>query len=155
VEESGQRPAYPEIIDEPGLKTRKRIFWETIITLGFWGVVLYLLGFLITSILWLFGFHLIHHEIYELGNQEMVRLSKNVGWLTTIVVIGMLFWSYYNYLIVKIRGERRGSRVSVCFDKDMADFCKIDVDVLEKAKNYPRLSILQKENTIIFNESGL
>jgi len=85
----------------------------------------------------------------------MVRLSKNLGWLTTIIVIGMLFWSYYNYLIVKIRGERRGSRVSVCFDKDMADFCKIDVNVLEKAKNYPRLSILQKENTIIFNEIGL
>jgi poly-beta-1,6-N-acetyl-D-glucosamine biosynthesis protein PgaD len=154
MEESRQRPPYPEVIDEPGLKTKKRVFWESLVTLSFAGVVLYLLGFIITFLLWVFGYHLMHLEIYELGNQEMLRLFKNAGWITACVVLVTLCWSYYNLLIFKIRGERRGRRVAVCFDKDLADFFKIDVEVLEKAKNYPRLSVLQKEGTIIFKEIG-
>lgn len=155
MEKSGQRPPYPEIIDEPGLKTKKRVFGEIVITLGFWGLILYLLEFIITIFLWLFGFNLMHLEIYELGNQEMVRLFKNAGWLTTIVIVATLGWSYYNMLIFKIRGERRGNRVRVCFDQEVADFFKVDPEMLEKVKNFPSVSIVMKEDAILISESAI
>jgi hypothetical protein len=66
-----------------------------------------------------------------------MRLFKNAGWLTTIVLLITISWSYYNYFVYKIRGERRGSRVEICFDKDLADFFKVDPEVLEKAKTIP------------------
>lgn len=155
MEESGQRASYPEIIDEPGLKTKKRVFGETLVTLGFGGVILYLLGFIFTFFLWLFGYNLMRLEIYDLGNQEMVRLFRNALLITAIVVLATLCWSYYNLLIFKIRGERRGSQVRICFDKDLADFFKVDPEMLEKVKNYPRVSVVIEENTIIMRESAI
>ncbi|MGB9294223.1 MAG: hypothetical protein WCB64_13010, partial [Desulfobaccales bacterium] len=114
-----------------------------------------LIGFILSFTLWLLGFSLLSHQLYESGNQEFMRLFKNAGWLTTIVVLVTISWSYYNYFLIKIRGERRGSRVGICFDKDLADFFKIDPEMLEKAKNYPRVSVVMEGDTIIISESAI
>jgi len=147
--ESGQRAPYPKIIDVRGLKTKKRVFWETVLTLGLWGVFLYLIGFIAAFILWLLGLRLLSREIYEMGSPEIVRLFKNAVWVTAIVVLPLLLWSYYNYFLFKIRGERRCSRVGICFDKYLADFFKVDPEMLEKVKNYSRVSIVMEGDTII------
>lgn len=141
MEESGQRAPYPEVINEKGLRTWKRSFIETSITLGFWGVILYLLTIVITFALWYFGFRLAYYDFYVEGFYEMQRLFSNAITITLIVVILALLWSYYNVLLIKIKGERRGSQVSICFDEDMANFFHIDSDVLEKIKNCPAISV--------------
>lgn len=141
MEESGQRAPYPEVINEKGLRTWKRSFIETSITLGFWGVILYLLTIVITFVLWYFGFRLAYYGFYVEGFYEMQRLFSNAITITLIVVILALLWSYYNVLLIKIKGERRRSQVSICFDEDMANFFHIDSDVLEKIKNCPAISV--------------
>jgi len=152
MEKSRQRPPYPEIIDDPSLKTRSRIFWETVVTLGFWGVILYLLQFFLSFLLWVFSVHLMHQEIYELGNPEMLRLFRNAGWLTSIIVLLTILWSYYNLMLFRLRGERRRRQMSICFDKDLASFFKVDLEVLEKSKDYSRLAITQQEDAVLITE---
>jgi poly-beta-1,6-N-acetyl-D-glucosamine biosynthesis protein PgaD len=155
MEESGQGAPYPEVIDEKGLRTRKRVFIETSITLGFWGLILYLLTIFITFIFWLFGIQLVYSEIFTVGFQEMKRLFENAAGVTSIVALVLLIWSYYNVALIRIKGERRNTQVSICFDSDMAKFFHIDPDVLEKIKNCPRISVRIKQGAIIFSETSL
>jgi hypothetical protein len=48
-------------------------------------------------------------------------------------------WGYYNYLLFRIRGDRRGSRVAICFDEDFANRYHLDLQTLRAAKEEPRL----------------
>ena len=152
MEEPGQRPPYPEIIDIKGLKTKKRVFIETAITLSFWGLMIYLLVIFVTFILWLFGLQLFYYEIYIGGFQEMQRLFQNTVTISGVVVCVLLFWSYYNLLLFKIKGERRVRQVNISFDKDMAKFFKIEPEMLEKMKNCPRINLRIEQDTLIFRE---
>jgi poly-beta-1,6-N-acetyl-D-glucosamine biosynthesis protein PgaD len=153
MEEPRQRATYPKIIDEKNLKTKKRVFIETALTLGFWGLICYFFVIFATFMLWLFGLKLVYYEIYEVGYGEMVRLFKNGGTLTTIVVLAFLSWSYYNIALIKIKGERRKNQVRICFDEDMAKYFHIDCDMLERIKNNSHIYILLDKNGIIFNEN--
>jgi poly-beta-1,6-N-acetyl-D-glucosamine biosynthesis protein PgaD len=155
MEEFRQRAPYPEVINEKGLITWKRVFIETSITLGFWGVILYLLTIVITFALWYFGFHSAYHEFYVPGFYEMQRLFSNAITVSVIVVVLALSWSYYNVILIKIKGERRGSQVSICFDKDMANLFHIDPDVLEKIKNCPAISVTFNQDDISFKAIDL
>jgi poly-beta-1,6-N-acetyl-D-glucosamine biosynthesis protein PgaD len=155
MDEPRQRSAYPEIIDIKGIKSKKRIFIETAITLSFWGLMLYLLTIFITFILWLFGLQLFYYEIYLTGFHEMKRLFDNALTITTVVVVVLLFWSYYNVALFKIKGERRVSRVIVSFDNDMAKFFKIEPEMLEKMKNYPRLNLSIEQDNLTCRETEL
>lgn len=155
MEKSRQRAPYPEVIDEKGLISWKRAFTETLITLGFWGLIFYFLAILITFLLWYFGVKLMYYEIYSEGFQEMQRLFGNAASITFIVIMALLCWSCYNLILVKIKGERRRSRVSICFDNDMAKLFNIDLDVLEKIKKYPRLSVLFQQDHLIFTTTDL
>ncbi len=154
MEESRQRDTYPKIIDDSRLKTKKRVFLETSITLGFWGIIGYFFATLITFILWLFGLQLFYYEIYVMGFPEMVRLFQNALRITVIVVLALFAWSYYNIILIKIKGERRKSQARICFDKDMAEFFHIDLDVLERVKNNSRLTILLENNAVKFIQSS-
>ena len=155
MEESGQRAPYPEVINEKGLITWKRVFIETSITLGFWGIIIYLLTTVITFALWYFGFHWAYYEFYVLGFYEMQRLFNNAITISLIVVILELLWSYYNVLLIKIKGERRGSQVSISFNEDMANFFHIDPDVLEKIKECPAISVSFNQGDISFRAIDL
>jgi hypothetical protein len=75
--------------------------------------------------------------------------------VTTIVVIASLLWSYYNIILIKIKGDRRGSQVSICFDKDMANLFHIDPDVVEKMKDCPSVSVIFNQNDISFKTVDL
>jgi len=155
MEEPGQRSPYPEIIDIKGLKTKKRVFIETAITLTFWGLMLYLLAIFVTFILWLFGLHLFYYEIYIGGFDEMQRLFKNTITISAVVVSILLLWSYYNVLLFKIKGERRNRQVSISFDNDMAKFFKIEPEMLEKMKEFRRLNVCIEQDTLMFRETDL
>lgn len=155
MEESGQRAPYPEVINEKGLRTWKRVIIETSITLGFWGIILYVLTIFITFILWYFGFHVAYHEFYVVGFYEMQRLFTNAIMISAIVTILALLWSYYNVFLIKIKGERRGSQVDICFDNDMANLFHIDPDVLEEIKNCPAISVSFKQDDIFFKAIDL
>jgi poly-beta-1,6-N-acetyl-D-glucosamine biosynthesis protein PgaD len=155
MEEPGQRSPYPEVIDMKGLKTKKRVFIETAITLSFWGLMLYLLATFVTFILWLFGLHLVYYEIYIGGFEEMQRLFKNTVNISAVVIFVLLLWSYYNVFLFKMKGERRNRQVSISFDNDMARFFKIEPEMLKKIKNCPRLNLRIEEDTLIFRETDL
>jgi poly-beta-1,6-N-acetyl-D-glucosamine biosynthesis protein PgaD len=155
MDEPRQRSSYPEIIDIKGLKTKKRVFIETVITLSFWGLILYLLAIFVTFILWLLGLRLVYYEIYVGGFQEMRRLFENALSITTVVVLVLLFWSYYNLVLFKIKGERRVRQALISFDKDMAKFFKIEPEMLEKMKSCPRINLSIEQDTLIFRETDL
>jgi poly-beta-1,6-N-acetyl-D-glucosamine biosynthesis protein PgaD len=155
MEESGQRAPYPEVINEKGLRTWKRVFIETLITLGFWGIILYLLTIVITFVLWYLGFHLAYYEFYVVGFFEVQQLIASALKISAIVIALSLLWSYYNVLLIKIKGERRGSQVSISFDKDMANLFHIDSDLLEKIKNCPAISVTFNQDEIFFKEIDL
>jgi poly-beta-1,6-N-acetyl-D-glucosamine biosynthesis protein PgaD len=155
MEKSGPGTPYPEVIDEKGLRTWKRVFIETVITLGFWGVILYLFSIVITFTLWYFGFQVAYYQFYVPGFDEMRRLFSNAIMVTTIVMIASLLWSYYNVILIKIKGDRRGSQVSICFDKDMAKLFHIDPDVVEKIKDCPAISVTFNQNDISFKTVDL
>lgn len=155
MDESRQRAPYPEIINEKGLVSRKRAFTETVITLGFWGIILYFIGILITFILWYFGIRLVYYEIYSVGYQELQRLFGNAAVVTFIVIFLLLCWSWYNLILIKIKGERRRSQVSICFDEDLAKFFNIDLDTLEKVKEYPSISVDFLQDKLTFTTTAL
>jgi len=155
MEESGQRAPYPEVINEKGLRTWRRVFLETLITLGFLGLILYLLAIFITFALWFFGFHLAYYEFYVVGFYEMQRLFANAITVSLFVVPLSFLWSYYNIFLIKIKGERRGSQVSICFDKDMANFFHIESDVLENIKNCPAISVSFNQDDIFLKAIDL
>jgi poly-beta-1,6-N-acetyl-D-glucosamine biosynthesis protein PgaD len=155
MEESGPRTPYPEVINERGLRTWKRVFVETLITLGFWGLILYLLSIVITFALWFCGFHLAYYELYAVGFYEMQRLFANAVSVSTVVMILALLWSYYNIILIKIKGERRGKQVGICFDEDMANLFHIDLDRLEKIKDCPAISVSFNRDEIFFKVINL
>ncbi len=150
MEKSGSRTSYPEVINEKGLRTWKRVFIETGITLGFWGLILYLLAIVITFILWYCGFNLAYYQLYVIGFYEMQRLFSNAILVSTVVVTLSLLWSYYNVFLIKIKGERRRSQVSICFDEDMAKLLHIDIDLLRKIKECPAISVSFNQDEIFF-----
>jgi poly-beta-1,6-N-acetyl-D-glucosamine biosynthesis protein PgaD len=155
MEESGQRVTYPKIINAKELRTWRRVFVETSITIGFWGVILYLFSVVITFIFWYFGFHVAYHEFYVVGFYEMGRLFSNALIVSTVVVLVSLLWSYYNVILMKIKGERRGNQVNICFDEDMARFFHIDSGVLEKIKDCPAISVSFTQDDIFFKAIDL
>jgi hypothetical protein len=75
--------------------------------------------------------------------------------VTTVVMILSLLWSYYNVILIKIKGDRRGSQVSICFNRDMANLYHIKPDVLEKARNYSAISVSFDQGDISFKEIDL
>jgi poly-beta-1,6-N-acetyl-D-glucosamine biosynthesis protein PgaD len=142
MEKSRSRATNPEIIDSWQFKSWSRILLEGLITLAFWTGFLYLLIPMVTLGLWLFGINIAYTEL--IGNQgimELVRILKSSGIIILVITLILLTWSYYNYLLFWIRGERRGSRVMICFDEDFCDRYHLDVQTLQAAKQQPRLSV--------------
>lgn len=142
MEKSRSRSTNPEVIDSWQLKSWSRILLEGFITLAFWTGFLYLLIPIVTLGLWVFGVRIAYTEL--IGNQgimELVKILKSSGIIILIVTLILLTWSYYNYLLFRIRGERRGSRVMICFDEDFCGRYHLDVQTLQTAKEQARLSV--------------
>jgi poly-beta-1,6-N-acetyl-D-glucosamine biosynthesis protein PgaD len=146
MEKPGSRAANPEIIDSWRLKSRFRILLESFLTLAFWTGFLYLLTPLLTLLLWAFGVRIAYTEL--LGAQGFIELIKIFkSGFYTVVTVGVLImgWGYYNYLMFRIKGERRNSQVKICFDQDFSARFQIDLQTLQAAKEQSCLSVTLTE----------
>jgi poly-beta-1,6-N-acetyl-D-glucosamine biosynthesis protein PgaD len=142
MEESGSRAAYPEIIDRQDLKSSSRMLLESFITVAFWTGYAYLLVPFVTLCLWLFGVHISYTEmIGDQGLAEFVRIIRSGGILVFFITIMILGWSCYNYLLFRFRGERRNSRVMICYDEDFSALYHLDLETLQEAKKQSRLVV--------------
>lgn len=135
MEESRPRVTQPEIINISRYKSRTRIVLEGFLTLAFWTGYLYLLTPLVTIALWVFGVQITYSEL--IGSEalkELMTLIKKGSILFFIITLIIVAWGYYNYLLFRIRGERRNSQVKICFDEDVSAQFHIDLETLQAAK---------------------
>jgi biofilm PGA synthesis protein PgaD len=142
MEESGSRYPHPEIIDRQDLKSRSRILLESLITLAFWTGFLYLLVPLVTLCLWVFGVKIAYTELIGAkGVAELAKIIRSSGIIIFFVTLIILGWTYYNYLWFRVRGERRNSRVMICYDEDFSALYNLDLQTLQAAKTQNRLVV--------------
>lgn len=142
MEKSGSGAPNPQVIDSWQLKSRTRIFLESIFTVAFWTGFIYLLIPIITLLLWFFGIRIAYAELIGAeGLKELIKLIKNSGFIIFVVSLLLLSWGYYNYFLFRLRGERRNTRVLICFDEDFAARCQLDPEDLRAAKAQSRLVV--------------
>lgn len=97
---------------------------------------------IVTFILWAFGVKLLYHELIEqAGFYEFLKVIQGGGLAVLIIMLIFFIWSYYNYLIFRIRGERRNKQVLVAQDDELAKVYNIDPDFLRDAKNHSRFIV--------------
>jgi poly-beta-1,6-N-acetyl-D-glucosamine biosynthesis protein PgaD len=155
MEKPRQGSAYIKIIDQKNLKSKTRLLAETLVTLGFWGIILYLLSIFITFVLWLMGINLVYSHIFMSGYQEILKLSGNAAKIILIVLIVFLSWSYYNYFNYKRKTDRRKTRTSICFDSNVAEFFNVDLEKLQEVKNSPYVMVLNNQDPLVFRAIDL
>jgi len=125
---------------------------ESFVTLAFWTGFLYLLIPMVTLLLWVFGFKIAYAELIGAeGLKELVKIIKDSGIIIFFITLIIMAWGYYNYLLFRIRGDRRGSRVMICFDEDFASRFHLDLQTLRAAKEEPRLSVTLADDRIEVN----
>jgi biofilm PGA synthesis protein PgaD len=145
MDEPRPRDSYP-IVDRPEVKSRLRLFSEWSLTTVLWSVYVYLFMPIVTFILWAFGIKLLYQELMEqAGFYEFLKVIEGGG-LAILIIMGIFFiWSYYNYLIFRIRGERRNKQVLVAQDDELAKIYKIDPDFLRSVKDNYRFIVKLKD----------
>jgi poly-beta-1,6-N-acetyl-D-glucosamine biosynthesis protein PgaD len=149
MEKSRSRVAYPEIIDREDLKSSGRILLESLITMAFWTGFIYLLVPLVTLCLWVFGVRIAFTEILgDHGLAELARIIRSGGIAVLLITMMILGWSCYNYLLFRARGERRNSRVMICYDEDFSALYHLDLKTLQDAKKQSRLVVTLSDNCI-------
>ncbi len=141
MDEPGQRDPYP-IVDRPEVKSKLRLFSEWSLTTVLWSVYVYLFMPIVTFILWAFGVKLLYQELIEqAGFYEFLKVIQGGGLAVLIIMVIFFIWSYYNYLIFRIRGERRNKQVLVAQDDELAKVYNIDPDFLREAKSHSRFIV--------------
>ncbi|OPX19487.1 MAG: poly-beta-1,6-N-acetyl-D-glucosamine biosynthesis protein PgaD [Desulfobacca sp. 4484_104] len=151
--ESRPRNPYPEVIIRNDLKSYLRWFIESFITIVCWAVYVYILLPLVTLLLWLLGFQTMQRFILgDQGYSELIKILKNGGMITLIIVLLLIGWTYYNLLFVRIKGERRNSCSTITPNEDVALLLKLEVSQLEDLKNRPVLHVkLEKDEQYIIS----
>jgi poly-beta-1,6-N-acetyl-D-glucosamine biosynthesis protein PgaD len=142
MEKSRPRSSHPEIIDRRDLKSSGRRILESFITLAFWTGFLYLLIPLVTLCLWVFGVHIAYTQL--IGAEaltQLLRIIKGGGLMVLSITLLILGWGYYNYLLFRLRGERRNKQTLVCYDEDFAARYHLDLSTLQTAKEQNRLLV--------------
>lgn len=152
MEKPGPRVTQPEIIDISRYKSRTRFLLEGFLTLAFWTGFLYLLTPLVTIILWVFGVHIAYTELIgSEGFKELITLIKNGFLIFFIITVIIVSWGYYNYILFRIRGERRNSQVKICSDGDISAQFHLDLETLQAAKTETCLLITLNKDGIEVN----
>lgn len=155
MEKSGSRASKPEIIDNWRIKSRARILLESFVTLAFWTGFLYLLIPMVTLLLWIFGLKIAYTELIGAeGLMELVKIIKESGIIIFVITLIIMAWGYYNYLLFRLRGDRRGSRVQICFDEDFASRYHLDLQTLQAAKAEPRLCVTLEDEHITVTKAS-
>ncbi|HQL90719.1 MAG TPA: poly-beta-1,6-N-acetyl-D-glucosamine biosynthesis protein PgaD [Syntrophales bacterium] len=142
MEKPGQGPPHPEVFVQDEVRSLLRRFVEDTITVVCWGIYLYLLLPLLTLVLWVFGVQTIYDQIIgEKGYEELARLLQNGGITVLVIFLIVSGWTYYNYLWFLRRGERRGGRVKISSDVEMAGMLGTDSAALEEIRKARRMEI--------------
>ena len=145
MDESGPRNPYP-IVDRPEVKSKLRLFSEWSLTTVLWSVYVYLFMPIVTFILWAFGVKLLYQELMEqAGFYEFLKVIRGGGLAVLIILTIFFIWSYYNYLIFRIRGERRNKQVLVAQDEELAKVYNVDPNFLREAKDHSRFIVKVKD----------
>ncbi|HOD34993.1 MAG TPA: poly-beta-1,6-N-acetyl-D-glucosamine biosynthesis protein PgaD [Syntrophales bacterium] len=142
MEKPGQGNPHPEIIVDNQAKSRLRVAVESLLTVAFWMLYVYILLPIFTLVLWVFGVRTIYDEIFGLkGYLALIDLLKNGGLITIAILAILAGWAFYNYRMFMSRGERRSSRVSITNDREVARLMNVDLDALKGIRRLTRLRV--------------
>ncbi|HTZ38580.1 MAG TPA: poly-beta-1,6-N-acetyl-D-glucosamine biosynthesis protein PgaD [Syntrophales bacterium] len=142
MEKPRQGPPHTEIIVQDEVKSPLRRFTEDFITIVCWGIYLYLLLPLFTLFLWILGVQTIYDQIIgERGYEELARLLENGGITTLVILLIVSGWTYYNYRWFKRRGERRGGRVMISSDVEIARMLDVDMEAMDEIRASCRMLV--------------
>lgn len=142
MEKPRQGPPHTEIIVQDEVKSRLRRITEDFITIVCWAIYLYLLLPLFTLFLWILGVQTIYDQIIgERGYEELIRLLENGGITTLVIFVIVSGWTYYNYLWFRRRGERRGGRVMISSDVEIAKMLDVDMAAMEGIRTSCRILV--------------
>lgn len=142
MEKSRQGPPHAEIIVQDEVKSPLRRFTEDFITIVCWAIYLYLLLPLFTLFLWILGIQTIYDQIIgERGYEELIRLLQNGGITTLVILLIVSGWTYYNYRWFKRRGERRGGRVMISSDVEIAKMLDVDMAAMDEIRASCRILV--------------
>jgi poly-beta-1,6-N-acetyl-D-glucosamine biosynthesis protein PgaD len=115
---------------------------ESFITLAFWTGFIYLLVPLATLCLWVFGVQVAYTQLFGAqGLAQLIKIIKGGGLMVLFITLMILGWGYYNYLLFRIRGERRNKQVLICYDEDFSALYHLDLSTLQAAKEQNRLLV--------------
>jgi poly-beta-1,6-N-acetyl-D-glucosamine biosynthesis protein PgaD len=140
----------PPIIDKPEFKSPLRYLFEGSFTLALWALWVYWILPIFTLLIWIAGIQLFRYEIFIKGGlEELINILKNGGRIVLFITLIMLGWTYYNYLWFLRRGERRNKSELITFDKDIAQFFNVDVDLLKQLKKQNRIEVKLENGQIV------
>ena len=145
------RDACP-IVDKPEIKSKLMLYSEWTFTTILWTLYVYLLMPIVTLILWIFGVKIMYVQLFEQsGFTQMLEVIWGGGQIALVIILSFFIWSYYNYLIFRIRGERRNRQVLISQDEELAKAFNINPDLLPEAKEHHRFFVnLENGMTIKF-----
>ena len=139
---SGQRIAGPKVILKDNLRSNLRQIVEGIISMVCWVFLIYILLPIITLILWLLGFKIFYHQVVlDYNYKAFLTLLGDGGLIVFTIFTILIGWTYYNYALFKIRGERRLNRCFISNDQDAARILNTDVKSVDKFKKCVRLKV--------------
>ena len=128
------------------------LYSEWTFTTILWTLYVYLLMPIVTLILWIFGVKIMYVQLFEQsGFTQMLEVIWGGGQIALVIILSFFIWSYYNYLIFRIRGERRNRQVLISQDEELAKAFNINPDLLPEAKEHHRFFVnLEDGMTIKF-----
>lgn len=155
MEKSGQGHPHPGIIVRDEVKSRLRVAVEGLLTVAFWVFYIYVLLPIFTLILWAFGVRTIFDEVFgQKGYLALIDILKNGGLITAAILVVLAGWAFYNYRLFVKRGDRRGSRVSISSDREIARLLDLDPAALESIRRRRRLKVkVERELYLVEPES--
>jgi biofilm PGA synthesis protein PgaD len=152
MDKSGQRVAIPKVIIKNRLRSKLRQIIEGIISLVCWSLLIYVLLPIFTLILWLFGIQTVYQQVIgEQGYKALLSLLKDGGVIVFVTLTIIINWTYYNYALFKIRGDRRSKCGNISNAGDIACLLDTDVETLEKIKTSCRLEVDLANNQYVIN----
>lgn len=138
------------IIEKPESLDKAVSLRDKIITIFFWGLLIYIFRPLFALFLWiLFGIHVFNPEVFniDLYNDISKFLIKNSFTIFSFAVI-FISWAIYNKIMFGKLNRRKS--IPHVTDEEIANFFRIKTDILKNWKNKKHIIYdLKEENSFI------
>lgn len=135
------------IINKPHLKSWYLKVLETVFSLFFWSVVLYLLGVFVTAILWFVGLHHLAEQLFIVNDLESILdLSVNAVIYAVIIIALLIIWIRWN---LHFYGglTRRKARPPIS-DEQVSQIYNVSVQAIEEIREAKIAYILPTEDSL-------